>query len=397
MTEPESLALPRSPFLDLPGAVEGEGPDAGTPAHYGGFLAEQRPLARGLAALRGGDAPTAIVDQGHLAVLRLEGDDRLSWLDSLTSQSLAELRPGESAQSLLLDINGRIEHAFAVVDDGRSAWLVTEGTHAASLAKWLDRMRFMLDVKVVPEHERYGVVATLGNAPDGGAPDLGAARPDGVALVWTDPWSNPPAGGITYSAQAPHPGDDWLLRLHLVERPALAELARRASAGEWALAGNDALEALRVAAWRPRLGRDVDARTIPHELDWIRSAVHLTKGCYRGQETVAKVHNLGHPPRRVVALDFDGALPAAGAPLHVAGDEARAMVGRVTSVAQHFEDGPIGLAIVKRRLDPQAVLAVDIDEREVVAAQHVIVPTDAGRTVEVPRMNRVRPPREPRA
>src|SRR5690606_21953773 len=114
-----------------PGAVEGEGPDAGTPAHYGAFLAEQRPLSRATTALRGGDAATAIVDQGHLAVFRVEGGDRLSWLNSLTSQDLAGLQPGESAQSLLLDANGRIEHAFSVLDDGHSAWLITERTHAA--------------------------------------------------------------------------------------------------------------------------------------------------------------------------------------------------------------------------------------------------------------------------
>ncbi|MGO2112006.1 MAG: CAF17-like 4Fe-4S cluster assembly/insertion protein YgfZ, partial [Pseudoclavibacter sp.] len=319
----EGIDLPRSPFLDLEGAVEGEGPDAGMPAHYGGFVGEQRPLAAA-----GGDTP-AIVDQGHLAVLRVEGSDRRSWLDSMTSQSLAEMQPRESAETLLLDANGRLEHAVAVFEDGVSLWLITEGSHAASLASWLNRMRFMLDVRVVPEHESYGVVATLGGAPGDAsrAPDLGAASPNGVPIVWRDPWAAPPLGGVTYASADPYPGDAWRLDLHVLERPALAELARRAGAGAWPLAGNDALEALRIAAWRPRLGRDVDARTIPHELDWVRSAVHLTKGCYRGQETVAKVHNLGHPPRRIVALDLDGVTPEPGAALHVAGDESRKMVG----------------------------------------------------------------------
>ena len=73
------------------------------------------------------------------------------------------------------------------------------------------------------------------------------------------------------------------------------------------LAGTWAYEALRIAAGRPRLGLDTDHRTIPHELGWIETAVHLSKGCYRGQETVARVHNLGHPPRRLVRLHLDGA------------------------------------------------------------------------------------------
>lgn len=384
---------PRSPFLDLPGAVEGRGADAGTPAHYGRFVAEQRPLARG----------EAIVDQGHLAVLRVEGDDRLTWLDSLTSGLLRTLAPGRSAETLLLDANGRIEHAAAVLDDGASTWLITEAARAGALAGWLDRMRFMLRVRVVAEHEAYGVVATLdapaadeGAEADGAALDLGAAAPNGVPLVWRDPWADPPAGGTTSATAAPHPGASFGLRLHVLERSALNELARRAGAREWPVAGLDALEAMRVAAWRPRIAREVDSRSIPHETDWLRSAVHLQKGCYRGQETVAKVHNLGHPPRRVVALDFDGVTPEPGAALHVAGDASRKQVGRVTSVAQHFDEGPIGLALVKRTLPIDAVLATDVDEREVAASQRVIVPPDAGRAVHVPRLPRLgQPPRTP--
>lgn len=377
---------PRTPFLDLPGAVEGIGPDAGAPAHYGRFVAEQRPLERG----------EAIVDQGHLAVLRVEGDDRLTWLDSLTSALLRTLEPGRSAETLLLDANGRIEHAAAVLDDGASTWLITEAARAGALAAWLDRMRFMLRVRVVAEHEAYGVVATFDRRADAPALDLGAASPGGVPLVWSDPWAEPPAGGATSATARMRPGEAFGLRLHVLERAALAELARRAGAGEWRVAGLDALEALRVAAWRPRVGREVDSRSIPHEVDWLRSAVHLRKGCYRGQETVAKVHNLGHPPRRLVALDFDGAAPEPGAALHVAGDATRRQVGRVTSVAQHHVEGPIGLALVKRPLAVDAVLAATVDEREVAASQRVVVPPDAGRAVDVPRLPRLHPGAAPR-
>jgi len=124
--------------------------------------------------------------------------------------------------------------------------------------------------------------------------------------------------------------------------------------GDRPLAGMWAAEALRVAAWRPRLGFETDQRTIPHEVDWLRTAVHLHKGCYRGQETVARVHNLGRPPRRLVFLHLDGSghtLPGRGVEVEAGGR----VVGRLTSVARHHELGPIALAVIKRNTPLDAV------------------------------------------
>ena len=143
-----------------------------------------------------------------------------------------------------------------------------------------------------------------------------------------------------------------------------------------------------MAAWRPRRASEVDERLIPHEVDWLRTAVHLAKGCYRGQETVAKVHNLGHPPRRLVLLHLDGSasvLPVHGAAVR-RGD---AVVGAVTSAALHFEDGPIALAVVKRSTPPDADLVVDAGDVAIAAAQEVIVPADAGATASIPRIPRL--------
>src|SRR5690606_7790010 len=153
-------------------------------------------------------------------------------------------------------------------------------------------------------------------------------------------------------------------------------------------AGALAVEALRIAAWRPRLATEVDERAIPHEFDWLRSSVHLSKGCYRGQETVAKVHNLGHPPRRLVMLHLDGSdtiLPQPGD--EVVLDERT--VGTITSVARHHELGSIALAVVKRTLDSTATLTVQTEEGPVAAAQEVIVPASAGATVAAPRLPRL--------
>ncbi|MGT2426136.1 CAF17-like 4Fe-4S cluster assembly/insertion protein YgfZ [Amnibacterium kyonggiense] len=353
-----------SPLLDVPGAVAASGADAGVAAHYGRPAHEQRELASG----------RAVVDLSSRGVLRLAGPDRLTWLDSLTSQRIADLGAGGSAETLLLDPSGRIEHAIDLVDDGTAAWLVVESASTAPLAAFLLRMRFWKQVEI---EDRTADVAVLG-----ALRDLDEPGPDGPPLVWRDPWATGAVGGVTRAEVDVHPGTRLPLRLALVPRTALAGLVDRP------LAGVDALEALRIAAWRPRAAREIDARSIPHELDWLRSAVHLDKGCYRGQETVAKVHNLGRPPRRLVQLDLDGSdavLPEPGAPV-LDGDTE---VGAVTSSARHHEDGPIALAVVKRSVAEDAVLTVRTPDGDVAAAQRVVVPTGAGPAVAVPRLPRL--------
>ena len=359
-----------SPLLDVPGAVAATGADAGVAAHYGRPAHEQRALAAG----------DAIVDLSSRGVLRLEGDDRLTWLDSLTSQRLLGLDPGDSAETLLLDPSGRIEHAMDLVDDGAAAWLVVEAASAAPLATFLERMKFWKHVTI---EDRTADVAVLGSLRD-----LDEPGPDGATLVWRDPWAAGAAGGVTRAEAPLHPGAGLPLRLTLVPRGRLESLAEQARAGDVVLAGSDALEALRIAAWRPRAAHEVDARSIPHELDWLRSAVHLDKGCYRGQETVAKVHNLGRPPRRLVQLDLDGSesmLPEPGSVVLAGGAE----IGVVTSSARHHEDGPIALAVVKRSVAEDAPLVVRTADGDVAALQRVVVPSGAGPAVSVPRLPRL--------
>jgi folate-binding protein YgfZ len=316
-------------------------------AHYGNPLAEQRALASG----------DAIVDLSHRAVLTVSGADRLSWIDSLTSQSVATLTPGESSETLLLDPTGRLEYAVRLIDDGAALWLLVERDEAPGLFAWLDKMRFMLRV------------------------ELAVASPNGVPLVWHDPWVSVVPGGHQYAVTAEHPAAGWTYSEILVPRADLATI-------DLPLAGMLALEALRIEAWRPRFATEADEKSIPHELDWLRSAVHLSKGCYRGQETVAKVHNLGHPPRRLVMLHLDGS----DAVLPKQGDEVvlgEAIVGLVTSAALHFELGPIALAVIKRSTDPAAELAVRAGGILVPAAQEVVVPPDAGASANVPRLPRL--------
>jgi len=336
-----------SPLLALPGAVEASWPDESVAAHYGDPMREQRAI----------EESAGMVDRSNRGVLRITGPDRLSWLHSLTTQQLEGLPAGAGAEALILSPTGHVEHHLTLTDDGTAVWVHAEPGTAAALAEFLDSMRFMLRVEVADVSQDYAVLSVLG--PAGG--DLAAGLAAVAARVEASPFGV--IDLIVPRDQLPEVAGD------LVRRGA-------AAAGMWAF------EALRIAARVPRLGLDTDHRTIPHEVGWIETAVHLGKGCYRGQETVARVHNLGHPPRRLVFLDLDGSadrLPAHGDPVRLAGDEHGAAVGFTGSAARHYELGPIGLGLVKRTVPVDATLLAG----GVAATQEVIVPPDAGANVQV--------------
>lgn len=373
----------KSPLLYRTGAVPDGGDDAAVAAHYGDPTREQRALAAG----------GAVVDLSHRSVVTVSGADRLTWLTTLSSQQVAGLKPGESTELLLLDIAGRIEHDAAVVDDGETVWLITEGSHGRALAEWLDAMKFSLRVEITDRTADYAVLGSMAQLPAEAAAE--------VTVVWEDPWPKLGPGAASYAqvAEADHPGVDWSWRLNVVPRTALESSVAGLEQAGWGLAGTLAAEALRVEAWRPRLAREVDEKAIPHELDLIRTAVHLSKGCYKGQETVARVHNLGHPPRRLVFLHLDGSehtLPAVGSDILAAAPGATEAelgqerpVGKVTSVVRHHEMGPIALALVKRKVDPTLQLVVRDAHADAAAfyaaAQEVIVRPDAGQAVGRPQ------------
>lgn len=351
----------KSPLLSRHGAVEAGGLDANVAAHYGDPFKEQRLLAG-----YNGKPGSAVVDLSQLGVVTVSGPDRLSWLTTLSSQQLTNLPPYTGAELLLLSIQGRIEFDARIVDDGTTAWLIVEGEDAAPLAQWLTSMKFMLRVEIVDVSADWAVIGSVEEVPEWEQ-----------LTRWSDPWPAIAPGGFSYAAieEDQHPGLERSWHEYLVPRAELVEtVAERSLAGSWAA------EALRIAAWRPRKGAETDEKTIPHELDLLRTAVHLSKGCYKGQETIARVHNLGHPPRRLVFLQLDGSLhtlPAVGSEV-LDGDR---KVGAVTSSALHYEMGPIALAVIKRNVDPETVLSVRDGDEVYAAAQELIVAPDAGKVV----------------
>ncbi|MHB8452278.1 MAG: CAF17-like 4Fe-4S cluster assembly/insertion protein YgfZ [Mycobacteriales bacterium] len=325
-------------FPLLGGAVAADPPDTGVAAHYGDPLKEQRQLTESV----------GLVDRTHRDALTVSGADRLEWLHSLTSQHVSALPPNRVTEALVLDPHGHVEHHLVMHDDGFTTWLDLEPGTAAQLATWLESMRFLLRVDVaVPAVSTVSLAGTelAGLLPAVGLP-IPALENDVLALPT-------PSGPLQVRRRAwPGSAVDLLLPSGVVDEWVGRLLdAGAAPAGIWAW------EALRVAGRHPRLGWETDHRTIPHEVGWIGEAVHLDKGCYRGQETVARVHNLGRPPRRMVLLHLDGSdsqLPAHGADVTWEG----ARIGFLGTSARHFEWGPIGLAVVKRTVPDDAALLV---------------------------------------
>ena len=291
------------------------GPDKGAVWHFGEPVKEQRAL----------EAGTAWADLSHHNIVAVSGEDRLKWLHDLTTQFVSDLQPGVWMPNMILDAKGHVEFQFNVVDDGTTTFLVLDPGYSEQLIEYLTKMKFMLRVDVKDASEEFAVLRAPGAPTEIGGP------------------------------------------FALVPRAEVEEM-KKTFGGVATQVGTWALDAERVAAHRPRIGFETDHKSIPNELGVLNGAVHMKKGCYRGQETVAKIYNLGNPPRRLVMLHLDGSdvgFPAVGTKI----ENEEIVVGFVGTVARHHELGTIALAVVKRNTPIEATLMVG----GVPAAQQVIV------------------------
>lgn len=400
------------------------------PEHFGNPLREQALLAQGQA--------WAWLSRD---VVEVSGADRLSYLTTVSSQVLTDLEnDGRCRQVLFLDANGHILYAALAVaalvpapvsgglsgaDDAartadaaagqasassatpgapaqaeqaapgeQSVLLLVDAGCGEGLAQLLNSRRFMLRVQaqVRPDLQVAGAIGD-------GVQKL-ADVVKNLVTTWRDPWPGITPGGSTYFTGARHPGANYRAGGVVVALEAgQAAPGQEASPSQAAASGSAtvssqeaapgqatgltqvgelAWEALRIEAGLPRWAREVDARAIPNELDWLRTGVHLNKGCYPGQETIARTVNLGRPPRRLVQLQlagWQGQLPEVGARVYlpVGDNPAGKAVGTITSVARHWELGNIALALVRRGVPAQAELAVDLEAGYESASQELLV------------------------
>jgi folate-binding protein YgfZ len=335
-------------------ALDPTDPDAGAVAHYGDPAREQRVL----------DTAAGLVDRSHRGVLAIPGADRLTWLHSLTTQHLTGLAPMTGSELLVLSPHGHVEHHAVLTDDGAATWLDT--ADAPGLLAFLARMQFLMRVEPADVTADWALLSIVGpQAGEAlGALGVGPLPPPDLLPVPDAKFAGgtvPARPSVVYSAAA-LPAGGWVRRMTfgadlLVPRGAVPDVIEAAGlppAGIWAF------EAMRVAARRPRAGFETDHKTLPAEVGWTGPAVHLEKGCYRGQETVARVHHLGRPPRKLALLHLDGIatdeLPARHTPVTLEGGERP--VGFVGTAVRHYELGMIALAVVKQNVTADAVLRV---------------------------------------
>lgn len=378
------------------------------PEHFGNPLREQALLAQGQA--------WAWLSRD---VVEVSGADRLSYLTTVSTQVLTDLEnDGQSRQVLFLDANGHILYAALAVaglvpapaeqlapGEQSVLLLLVDAGCGDGLAQLLNSRRFMLRVQaqVRPDLQVAGAI--------GDAVQKLAGVVENLVTTWSDPWPGITPGGSTYFTGTRHPGANYRAGGVVValeagqtapdqaaasgqeitpgQAPGPSQAAASGQEPGQALAaagltqgltqvGELAWEALRIEAGLPRWACEVDARAIPNELDWLRTGVHLNKGCYPGQETIARTVNLGRPPRRLVQLQlagWQGQLPEVGARVYLpAGDNpAGKAVGTITSVARHWELGNIALALVRRGVPAQAELAVDLEAGYESASQELLV------------------------
>ena len=284
------------------------GPDQGALWHSGAFSQEQRDLYAG----------QAWADLGHRPVILITGQDRLTWIHNLTTQHVLDLPPKLWVENLILSPHGHVEHAFMMMDDGQTTWIHCEPHTGNDLVQYLNSMKFMLRVEVRDGSKEFQTIRIPG-------------LPDGSG----GPFQIVPRGSFQTDAR---------------------------EVGMWAI------EAERIAAGRARLKFETDHKTIPNEVGWLHRAVHMNKGCYRGQEAVARTFNLGKPPRRLVQLHLDGSdshIPSHCTPVY----HNEVQVGFLGSAVLHYELGPIGLALIKRNVPVDVVLKVG----EISAAQDLLI------------------------
>ena len=284
-------------------------------------------------------AGCGLLDRSERGKLALTGAGAKAFLQGQVTNDVEGLTPGSGCYAAFLTPKGKMLGDLRILDAGDELLLDTERVALQELFNMIRRFSIGYDVGLHKRTLERGLLSLIGPQAGAIAGALGEDEHSHAVVA---------VGGIEARAIRTDVGVDLLcdaaaldaLRAALVEAGAVPVSA-------------DAADCLRIEHGRPRYGIDLDDTVIPQEAGLNDRAVSFTKGCYVGQETVARLHYRGKPNRHLRGLRLS-APASSGEPLALEGRE----VGRVRSVALSPTFGPIALALVRREAPPGSTVAV---------------------------------------
>ena len=280
----------------------------------------------------------------EFGLLVVDGAEAADYLQGQLTNDIEAIGPGEGAYAALLDRKGHMQADMRVLrpGEGPALWLLLEPEGLTAASRHLQMYKIGREVEVTDAGAEQALVSLIGPR---------AVEIAGSAPLPENACETVTVGGAECIAVGTAEGIDLIVPAAQRERARDALL----TAGAVEVSA-EAAEILRIEAGRPRFGAEMGTATMPAEAGIVEGAVSFTKGCYIGQETVARLHYKGKPNRHLRGLRFSA--PAApGEPLRLGEKE----VGTVGSAAISPALGPVGLAILRREAEPGATVAVGED------------------------------------
>jgi folate-binding protein YgfZ len=284
-----------------------------------------------------------LLDRSDRGVLAVTGPDAAEYLQGQLTNDVEALEVGDGQYAALLDRKGHMQSDMRVLRVGAEEILLDfEAVAREAVVRHLTMYSVGRDVAVADVGEERTIISLLGPR---------SVELAGTAALPENACETTAVAGIEVVAVGSAEGIDLVVAAAELERLWAALLEAGAVAVSPAAA-----EIVRIEAGRPRFGAEMGTETMPAEASIVEQAVSFTKGCYIGQETVARLHYKGKPNRHLRGLRLS-APAAAGATLRLGEKE----VGRLGSASVSPALGPIGLAIVRREAEPGVELAVGED------------------------------------
>jgi tRNA-modifying protein YgfZ len=282
-----------------------------------------------------------LLDRSARGKLLIEGPDAAEYLQGQLTNEIEALSPGEGCYAALLDRKGHMQADMRVLRLGpEKIWLDTEPEALGVARRHLETYKIGREVEVENAGEDHAILSLIGPA---------AAA---IATAPSPPLHGSETGVVVCGVECVVVGTEDGIDL-IAPAEGVGRLRDGLVAAGAAEVDPGAAEIVRIESGRPRFGAEMTTATMPAEAGIVDAAVSFTKGCYIGQEPVARLHHRGKPNRHLRGLRLDG--PAETGDALLLGDKE---VGRVGSFCVSPAHGPIALAIVRREAEPGAELAV---------------------------------------